>query len=91
MKQRPAPPLAVELSRDVLTACRRDPALTQPLNTIFLRATRRLRALMETGGSLLVRGRAEGITLQVTLLPPDGCRVERILSPSDDQPAAIVV
>jgi len=91
VKQRPAPALAVELSRDVLTACRRDPALTQSLNAILLRATPRLRALMEAGGSLLVGGRVEDITLEVTLLPPDGCRVDRVLAASDDQSAALVV
>jgi hypothetical protein len=87
MTDRRAPPIAIELSGPILAACRRDPALTSAINAILLRAARRLRSLMTDGSRVRLKGRAEGLTLDLLLLPPDSCRVERIvLSPEDGAP-----
>lgn len=81
----PPPALTVELSREVRAACRADPALATRLNAIVLRATRRLRARLDAGGGLVrVRGRAEALTIEVQLLPPDICRIERITATAGD-------
>jgi hypothetical protein len=74
----PAPPLAVELSRPVMLACRRQPELARAVNSVLLRAARRLRALGDTERYVRVAGRVEGIVLDLRLLPPDGCRVEAV-------------
>ncbi|MGE3597073.1 MAG: hypothetical protein AB7N70_16125 [Dehalococcoidia bacterium] len=74
----PPPPLAVELSRPVLLACRHQPDLTRSINSILLRAARRLRARGEVEQRVRVAGRIEGIVLDLRLLPPDRCRVEAV-------------
>ena len=86
------PPLAVELSREALAACRRDPALAAAVNAIVLRATRRLRARLANGGAVIaVAGAREGITLHLRLSPPDHCRIERIERAADPAAAALSV
>lgn len=57
-------------------ACRRDPDLARAINAILLRASRRLRARIETDRRLRVAGKVEGIILDLALSPPDVCRVD---------------
>lgn len=76
--ERPAPPLAVELSRPVQRACRREPELARAINQVLLRAARRLRLIIDETPQIRVAGRAEGIVLELRLTPPDGCRVEAV-------------
>ena len=87
----PPPPLAVELSPEVRLACRQDPQLMASLNSIILRATRRLRTLIEAGEMhACLTGRAERLTLDVALAPPDLCRIERV-AVADEEPAGFTV
>ena len=93
MPPRP-PPLTVELSREALAACRRDPTLAAGINAIMLRAGRRLRALLggaDTPVSVTIAGRRERITLQVVLSPPDIARVERTLSSAESEAPSLSV
>ncbi len=68
-------------------ACRRDPDLARAINSILLRASRRLRARIATDPHLRVAGKVEGITLDLALSPPDVCRVEVVeWEPSEAAP-----
>jgi hypothetical protein len=87
----PAPPLAVELSRPVMLACRRQPELARAVNTVLLRAARRLRALGDAERRVRVAGRVEGIVLDLYLSPPDGCRVETVEQAPTDSVADLMV
>jgi hypothetical protein len=87
----PTPPLAVELSHPVMLACRRQPELARAVNSVLLRAARRLRTLAGTEQRVRVAGRVEGILLDLRLLPPDGCRVEAVEQAPTDSVADLTV
>jgi hypothetical protein len=87
----PAPPLNVELSRPVMLACRRQPDLARSINSVLLRAARRLRALAEVNEGVRVAGKSEGIVLDLRLLPPDGCRVEAVEQDSPEGTPDLIV
>jgi hypothetical protein len=89
---RPAPPLAIELSRSVAAAARRDPTLTATLNAVLLRAARALRARIAGGeGHIRLSARREGVVLDLVLAPPDGCRIESVAPLDGDETVDLAV
>lgn len=61
-----------------MLACRRQPELARAVNSVLLRAARRLRTMGEVEQRVRVAGKVEGIVLDLRLTPPDGCRVEAV-------------
>jgi hypothetical protein len=74
-----------------MIACRRQPELARAVNSVLLRAARRLRALGDAERRVRVAGRMEGIVLDLRLLPPDGCRVETVEQAPTDGVADLTV
>ena len=86
------PPLTVEMSREALAACRRDPALAAAVNAIILRAGHRLRtSFVDGGATIAVAGAREGITLHLCLSPPERCQIQRIKPAADPTTASLSV
>ena len=82
MADRPPPPFDTSLSEQAQDDLSRWPELASGTNAVVLRAAKQMRQMLDEGKNLAadLHGRREDLTVRVSLIPPNGVRIEQVAS-----------
>jgi hypothetical protein len=80
MAERPSPPFETSLSEQAQDDLSRWPELASGANAVVLRAAKEMRRMLDEGQNLAadLHGQREDLTVRVSLIPPNGVRIEQV-------------
>jgi hypothetical protein len=93
MTERPAPPFETSLSEQAQDDLSRWPELASGANAVLLRAAKQVKRMLEEGRNLAadLHGQREDLTVRVSLIPPNGVRIEQVAPGGPPPEGALMV